>query len=388
MVVHRWSGLVTMVFLAIAAITGCVLCFAKPLDEALNRDLFRAGTVRQATAAPPAVVSDFQRLRPELQVVSFPLHVAPGETIPVNVSAPPGMAPPEHDQLFLDPSTGKVVGARSTDPGWDRRHIVAGMAEFHYNLLAGDAGRWLMGCAALIWFLSNFIGFYLTLPQRKPLLGRWKRIWQFRFSSPFPRQMLDLHRASGLWLFIGIAALAFTSVCLNFYGEFYEPAVTRMAPLKYRLFDQPEPFPEGTRPKLEYVDAVRLAREQAASEGLAWRPATALYNAGYNIYGVTFTDDGTLNYRALGPIYLYFDAASGKFVHRVDPYVDSAGLVMIRILYPVHSGQVAGWPTVALVFLLGLATLIHAVTGFYIWWKKRKVRRPARNRIIRGAAAG
>lgn len=378
MVIHRWSGLATMAFLAIAAITGCILCFAKPLDRALNRDLFTVETVQAADLPPVEVVSAFQKSWPDLQVTSFPLRVAPGETIPVGVSAAAGAEPPGYNQVFLDPADGQVIGTRATGPGWERRQIVEGIAEFHFTLLAGDPGRWLMGVVALVWFISNFVGFYLTFPKRKPFFRQWKRIWKFRLSSPFPRQMLDLHRASGLWLFIGIAALASTSVGLNFFGEFYEPAVTRMAPLKYRLFDQPEPFPQGTRPSLDYADAVRLAREQAASEGLAWKPATALYNSGYNIYGVTFTNDGLLNYRALGPIYLYFDAASGEFAHRVDPYVDSAGLVMIRVLYPLHSGQVAGWPTIALVFLLGLVTLVHAVTGFYIWWKKRKVRRAPR----------
>ena len=104
---------------------------------------------------------------------------------------------------------------------------------------------------------------------------------------------------------------------------------------------------------------------------MEWQPATALYYPNWNLYGVTFSDNGILNYKYLGPIYYYFDAASGAFIHEVNPYTDSAGLVMIRMVYPVHSGEVGGPLTVFLVFLLGVATAGHCITGVWLWLKKR-----------------
>ena len=41
MSVHRYLGLATLVFLFIAAVTGCFLCFDKKIDAALNPDLFK-----------------------------------------------------------------------------------------------------------------------------------------------------------------------------------------------------------------------------------------------------------------------------------------------------------------------------------------------------------
>ncbi len=363
-----------MVFLGLAAITGCILCFAQPLDETLNADLF----FRQKSASPstdPIVLADrFAARHRELQIVSVPVAIARDRTVSIIVSAAKGKPSPAYDQLFLDPADGHVVGGRSTAPGWGRRQIVAGIAEFHYNLLAGDWGRWLMGAMALGWFVSNFVGFYLTLPERRPFWKGWKRMWRFSFRSVFARLMLDVHRASGLWLMIGVTILAFTSVALNFYDEAYEPAVVKMSPLKRSLFDQPAPFPEGASPDLSYGDALGLAKVQAARQGLEWSPATALYRPDWNLYGVTFTDNGTLNYHRLGPVYLYFDARTGAFTHEVNPYTDSAGLVMIRMLYPLHSGKIGGTITIALIFILGLATLEMCVTGGYLWWKRRRLR--------------
>lgn len=370
---HRWLGLTAMAFLVIAAATGCVLCFKKPLDRALNRDLF----VRSAAGPaldPLVLVARFSAAHPELQVRSFPLNIGADDNLPVTIAPAPGASEPGYDQAFLDRIDAHIVGARSDGPGWDRRHVVDGLEEIHKNLLAGKVGRWIVGVAALFWLVSNLIGVYLTWPRKAPWLKQWKRMWRFSFKSMFARLMLDIHRSTGLWLLIGVTVLAYTSVCLNFYTEAYEPAVTRIAPSPPGLFDRDAPFPKGTRPTLSFVDAVARATQKAQADKLGWVPATAIYKPDYNAYGVTLTDNGRLHYRALGPVYYYFDAKDGHLAQVVDPYGSDTGLALIRSLYPLHSGQVGGWPTLALLFLLGLATIEMAMTGFYVWWKKHASR--------------
>ncbi|QNA86290.1 PepSY domain-containing protein [Sphingomonas sp. So64.6b] len=383
--IHRYIGLSIMLFLLIAAVSGCILCFAPQLDRALNRDLFVVDGASSASD-PLAKIERLSAARPDLQIVGFPLNNLPGATIPVEVMATPGGTAPGFDQVFLDPANGHIVGVREKRAGWDRRHIVEGIAQFHFTLLAGDAGRWFMGVMALAWLVGNLVGVYLTWPRKRPYLKNWRRMWRFSLKSVLGRLMLDIHRSTGLWLLIGVTALAYTSVCLNFYAEAYEPTVIRIAPLKRSLFDRPAPFPNGTRPALTFREAVALGKRQVARDGLKWKPATMLYRPDWNLYGMTLTNDGTLNYRALGPIYYYFDARGGALAHVVNPYDDSAGLVMIRMLYPLHSGQIGGWPTIAIVFLLGLATIEMIVTGFYVWWKKRASRLAAERSAAKRAA--
>ena len=40
LVLHRWFGIVTSLFLLIAAVTGCILAARVSIDKALNGDLF------------------------------------------------------------------------------------------------------------------------------------------------------------------------------------------------------------------------------------------------------------------------------------------------------------------------------------------------------------
>ncbi|MBB6123731.1 PepSY-associated TM helix domain-containing protein [Sphingobium subterraneum] len=386
MAVHRYIGLVTMLFLSLAALTGCLLVFDQPLDEALNADLFVRGEAKSVD--PVTAVERFERSTPTVQVVGFPLHVAADRNIPVSVNPKPGTPAPPYDTVFLDGGTGEIVGTRDTAPAWNRRGLMPAVAQFHADLLAGVWGQWFMAAVALGWLVSNFVGVYLTWPLKRPYWRTWKRMWQFRFASSPARLLLDLHRASGLWLLGGVTVLAATSVALNLYTEAYEPTVTQLSPLKRSLFDRPAPFPNGATPTLAYRDALTLAEKQAGKARLEWQPATLLYKPEWNLYGVTFTHDGLLNYQKLGPIYYYFDARTGRFAHEVNPYTDSAGLVMIRILYPLHSGDVGGAVTQAVVFVLGLATLLMSGTGCYVWWKKRRSRVASKRAQARRAEAG
>jgi len=379
---HRWLGLGSMLFLFLAAVTGCLLCVDQTIDAALNPDLFRVAGVHNALS-PIDAVTRFEASYPGLRVTSVPLAIPPGRTIAVTVAAKAGGSPIGFDQAFLDPADGRLVGTRTSGPGWDRRHIVAGVFEFHYTLLAGRWGRWLMGVMALGWLIGNGIGLYLTLPLRGPFWKKWKRSWAIDWKARLRWLMLDLHRASGLWLFIGLAVLAFTSVAMNFFDEVYSPALSAVSPAR------PSPFDE-TAPKVPGPDAagfrgaLATAERTAMQRGLAWRPASISYLPDRNLYGVMFTGSGRVAYRGLGPVTLYVAGGTGRFVYADDPYADSAGRKASRALYPLHSGEVIGPAGTAFVFLLGFATATMCVSGFYIWWKKRQSRRSMRPSPGRG----
>jgi uncharacterized iron-regulated membrane protein len=365
---HRYLGLATLAFLALAAITGCLLCFRAPLDAALNPDLFRR-VPGSRTIDPAAAVRALQLARPRLRVLSFPLRLARDANLPVSV-APNG-------QVFLDGTDGHVVGTRRTLPGWDRRRLMEGVHAFHYTLLGGDWGRWLMGLAALGWLMGACIGLYLTFPSRGPLLRGWIKAWTVKTNSRLPRLLLDLHQASGLWLLIAVIVVAATSVALNLFDEVIAPAATAMSPARPSPFDRPALASPGA-PRIDFARALGAAVARARERGLAWRPAAASYNPDHDLYGVTFTRNGAVDYRGLGPVSYYFDAGGGRFVYEDNPYQDSFGRKATRAIYPLHTGQVIGGAGVALVFLVGLATVGMCFTGAYVWWVRRGPRIAAR----------
>ena len=372
---HRWSGLVIMAFIALAALTGCVLVLGVPIDHAVNAAMFRTPESSVPRLAPLAAVEKFQRDNPNIAVTNFPLEVDPGMALVLTVAPQPGGAWVGYDQLFLDPATGKVLGTRKMSGGGGiQKSLMTKISHLHKNLLLGNFGRVVMGVAALVWLLTNFIGIWLTVPRRAPRWRQWLRMWKMRASSPFARQMLDLHRASGLWLLLPLTLLAFTSVAFNFEREIYLPALEKLSPPHNNFLHKPVPFLLGTRPTIGFGDALRFAEAEAVNQKLEGRPASMMYDPGNNHYAIAFTPDGKVSTRGLGPVSLYVDAVKGRFLYRDDPYHDSFGVVMERMIYPVHSGRVLGWPGQALVFVLGLVTFAQTATGLYVWWKKRRTR--------------
>ena len=375
--IHRWLGLTALAFLFIAGVTGSVLCFDKGIDAALNSDLFYRHTA--ATPIPPAqVATDVQTRHPELIVTQFPLKLMASENLKLEVTAREGGAALGFDQLFVDPSNGRIVGSRQSGPGWDRRHLVEGIFQLHQNIVAGKVGRWIMGLAALLWFIGNFVGLYLTLPVKKPFWPKWKKKWKIDTRANIRRLMLEIHNSSGLWLLIPATVLAYTSVAMNFFDEAFTPAVQAISPAKPSIFDAPAAPTRSDTSRLDFSQALALGSAAAKARGLEWQPALERYNVEHGVYGISFTDNGVENYHRLGPVTLYMDARTGRLVDADDPYHDSFGRKLSRSLYPLHSGEVIGPIGIALIFLLGLSTSEMCITGFYTWWKKRESRRGKR----------
>lgn len=369
--VHRYLGLSTLLFLGLASATGIILSFDKQIDALLNADLFT--TRRAATIDPQPAIAAFSRSHPTLLVTSFPLVVPQGSTLMATVASRAHTPAPDYDQVFIDGDDGHIAGTRRSAPGLDRRHFVQGVYQFHYTLLAGTAGRWLMGLVALGWLVGNLVGVYLTMPIKGAFWRLWRKSWSFRWRDPAVRLMHDMHRATGLWALIGITVLAFTSVSMNFFEEVFTPAVDRVSPAR------PSPFDRAVRssiapPRIAPATATATARSAAQRLGMQWRPAKISYDTDYGLYRVLLTDNGVENYHGLGPQSLYVDGTTGRVVHVDDPYTDSAGRKLSRALYPLHTGQVAGWFGVGVVVLLAGTTLEMCVSAVYLWWKRRRGR--------------
>lgn len=382
--VHKYLGLASLLFLILAGATGTLLVFRPALDEALNRDLFV--TAPRPVLSAVELATRLEAARPELWITNLPLKTEPGHALVVNV-APRGSAALAYDQVFLDAHDGHVLGVRKDVPQWSRRGLMRGVYAFHYTLLGGDVGRLAMGVVALAWFISNLVGLYLTLPAgRGPFWRRWRPLWTVKLRAKLPRVLLDLHRASGLWLLGFVVLLAFTSVAMNFYDEAAQPLALALSPGKASPFDAP-PRKTPAAPRTGFAPVLAAAEIRAAHDLPGFKPAREIYVPQYGLFGVAFTRSGEDVYAGLGPVAFYYDDQSGRFVFRDDPGRDSLGRAALRSLYPLHSGQVFGWPTRLLVALLGLATVEMSVTGLYLWLKKRGPRAAARRAAAAAAAS-
>jgi uncharacterized iron-regulated membrane protein len=106
-----------------------------------------------------------------------------------------------------------------------------------------------------------------------------------------------------------------------------------------------------------------------APDGLYYASTAGLY-----IVGV-----GDHHAPGLGSSYLYLDAEDGRLVDAYVPGEGTAGDRFLQLQFPLHSGQIGGWPTRIFVAVLGLVVAMLSVTGVIIWWRKGR----ARSRALR-----
>jgi uncharacterized iron-regulated membrane protein len=83
-----------------------------------------------------------------------------------------------------------------------------------------------------------------------------------------------------------------------------------------------------------------------------------------------------------GVPYLYFDA-NLREIGKTVPGEGTAGDRFLRLMFPLHSGQIAGLPGRILVAFLGLVVATLSVSGVVIFARKLRGRRALADRAAR-----
>ncbi|WP_193073922.1 PepSY-associated TM helix domain-containing protein [Pseudomonas sp. FME51] len=375
---HRYIGLAMALFLALAGLTGTILAFHHELDEWLNPDLYHTGS--SGPALPPdQLVERVESAWPHMQVwyMEFPEEADHAAMLAMVPRTNPETSEPWPEKpivRYLDQVTGEQVGERYWgDCCFSRRNFVPFMLEFHYNLtLPGNWGLWLMGLIAIAWVVDCFIALLLTFPRGKPFWQKWQRAWKIK-GGHSTRVNLDIHRASGLWLWLLLLPVAISSVAMNLPEQVFKPVISLASPIKPSVYAA-----RGELPAEElgvtgygYGEAYQLAMQHARDLKLE-EPITELYYSfEYNFYGAGFGDHASNQ----GNAWVFFHGTDGQLLGKEIPGQGTLGERFFQLQAPIHGGRILGMPGRFLIAALGLAICVLSVTGVVIWWRKRQARR-------------
>jgi len=400
--VHRYVGLSMTVFLVVAGLTGSLLAFYHELDELLNPGLFHV-----SPPAPGATLLDpfeqreaLQRqLPPGLLAHRVMFEQRAGVASLLEASAAPGVEYVGADEFFLDPYTGRLLGARRWgDVTEGVPNLMPFLYRLHYSLALGDVGVTLFGVVALLWTLDCFVGGYLTLPSSRPQgrrgvkvwLTQWKPAWLVRGGQLFSL-VFTWHRASGLWLWAILLVFAWSGVGLNL-REVYNPVmVAAFGPQERASSRLPKHDAPSLDPALDWRDAHRRGRalmaEQARQRGFeVFEERRLVYQpeAGAFRYQVRSSLDVSDRYAGTT---LWLSAQDGRLLEFEAPTGENAGRTLTTWIYQLHFGAVGalGLPYRVFVCLLGLAVAVLSVTGVWVWWVKRAKRVKQRSRLSAAA---
>lgn len=381
---HRYIGLATALFLMIAGITGSLLAFNHELDEWLNPGFYKA--TAEGLALPPGeLVDTLQEQHPKLQVwyMEYPQEAGHTAMLAAVARNNPATGKPfdEPNQVFyLDPVSGEEMGRRF----WgacclQRENFIPFILEFHYNLtLPGNWGLWLMGLVAIAWVFDCFIALWLTLPRGKPFWKKWSAAWKIKGGHAY-RLNFDLHRAGGLWLWLLLLPIAISSVAMNLPSQVFKPVVSLFSPVEASVYEARGRLPSEQLgvTQLSYQQAYERAMEEGKRLGLTAAIGELYYSFEYNFYGAGFGQHDT---EAHGKSWLFFHGTDGRLLGQEIAGQGTLGDRFYRLQLPIHGGRIIGMTGQVLIALLGIVITMLSATGIYIWWRKLRARRNSKAR--------
>lgn len=380
---HRYAGLTTALFLTVAALTGCLLVFFPELDRAMAADWYPsvqggprldvATLAERAAAIVPQANVDYVYLgEPERVAV----YVSPRE-------AEPGTHPMLADMLFLDPVSGSEIGRRR----WgavleDRRNFMTFVYSLHYELLMGEKGMWFLGGIAVLWTLDAFVALCLTLPAGirgwRDVARRWAIAWKVKRGASRYRLFFDLHRASGLWLWAFLLVFGWSSVYMNLWDSVYTWATRPVVEFHEPWTDFPPLDPTHEHQFISWraaqtAGARALEAEQRAGRLTVERVVSMGLDRERGIFDYQVRSNREIQDKN-GVTRVLLDARTGEVRRLLLPSGQFAGNTVTNWLLALHTANVFGWPYRLFLFVFGLVVAMLSATGVYVWWRKHLAR--------------
>jgi uncharacterized iron-regulated membrane protein len=389
---HLWIGLILLLPLVMMGVTGAVLVYAHDIEHLLGQG--EPSTRTQGEWRSPAELIEAARAASNDPTripiaVRWPIEVGepaavrlsrPGMTSerpqfrggqqgsPQQGSAAQGRVPTQSPfagslQVLIDPVSLQVLATQQAMTGWVRF-----FHDLHGHLfIAGGLGRELVGWLGVALLVLGCSGLYLWWPRP----GQWKAAFIVRRTAKGLRFNRELHGAVGIWSLALFMLVNFTGVYLAFPQQ-VSAAVNavwpgrdmRAAMFQARIEPMRGAVPMGVNEAIELAQS-RVPDGRFLNAFLSIRPDQAmrvgLIRAGHAEGAPIIT--------------VIIDPLRRRVVDVFDTRTMSTGERIIAWQRTLHYGIGLGGGYKFLVFVSGVIIPVFAVTGFLMWWIKRRNRR-------------
>jgi len=359
---HKYAGLTLGLLLALIGITGSLLVFDHALDEKLAPH-----TVDFAPSEKPATFTEILAAARNAVPGSTPQRImtARAEGSPHVVRFPGPEGAPGPIEVSVSSTDARVLAVR----GWGE-YTMSWIYRLHYTLLAGKTGKTIvgfMGIALLVFCLSGLV---IWWPKSKRK-GRWKRAFTIERGGNRFRFYFDVHKVFGIYLLPVLLVIAFSGVSIVFPLQ-VETLVSWTMPVE----------PRGSWGQSQITGAPPLNPDSAVAIGRQVFPRGELKRIylpqdASDSYGLTFRQEGE-PWSNHGASFVRLDQYSGEILMVHDVTKIAAGNQFLTWQFPLHNGDALGMIGRLLVLITGFAPALLFGTGFYLWWKKRRVKAPRR----------
>jgi uncharacterized iron-regulated membrane protein len=370
---HFYAGIIFAPFLIILSITGSIYLFKPQIEQVIYKDYYQV-TPKGERVSAAQQIEEVKNLYPNAVVTKY----RPGES--ATRSSEVGITFKDTSlTIFMNPYTGKKMGELDNE---DR--IMNKIVDFHGELMAGTFGDRIVELAACWTIVLIITGLYLWFPKKKqnlsgvliPRLTKGKQILR-----------RDLHAVPAFWITAGMLFLVMTGLPWSgFWGSHFQTIATNSGagyppsiwsgsapastiktkdiaevPWAAENLDVPASKIQGFIP-LSIDDVVSIAKR----EGI---------DPSYSIY-IPQEKEGIYTLSAFPPkaqdeVTMHIDQYTGAVL--ADYRYDNYGIIGKIVAWGItlHTGTQFGLINQIVSLLICLGIILVAVSGFYLWWKRK-----------------
>lgn len=350
---HLWLGLVSGIIVVILGVTGCILVFEQEI-KSLSSPWLHVEMPAKGTYLPPSeLYKEVKKALPEKEIRSVWYHGA-NRTAHFSINDSDSM-------VYVNPYTAEIVAMV------DHEDFFHEIDEGHRHLwLPPNIGRPIVGWATFIFFILLVTGLILWWPKNLKK-SNVDKSFKVKWRAKFKRVNYDLHNVLGFYSMILALLMAITGLIMSF--SWFNKGV-------YWLTggdnNQPKPkeelFEPSKLPMLAQVDKVwHKVQDEIAVDNKDQIIVSFPDHEDDPIYACTDMING--HWRDL-----YFKQSDLSFTNRTKertmdlPFADKVR----KLNFTLHVGAFAGLFSKTIYFIASLICASLPITGFYIWWGKKK----------------
>jgi uncharacterized iron-regulated membrane protein len=373
--IHLILGLTSGLVVFIVSLTGCLYVFEEEIRDFTQAKYLYVNPENKAKIPVNEAVAIAEKAFPQEKITQVRWKTAPESTVMVRTKS--------NKMISLHPYSGEVIGTRDMET--DFLNVVE---HIHTSLLLGDVGSEIIKWNVLIFFVLLITGIILWFPKNVKFL---KQAFSVKWSARWKKINYDFHSVYGFYLSWILLFISLTGIWWMFDSvkDFVYWATNSKQIYKEKVVSTP---PHAEKIKSE-VQQVRFS-EDTNNEVITKNNLTkselvqhcylhaAEQGKGFNQVFVTLPQDSLATIRVLfrypytslvrNQSNFYYDRYSGQLL-RADLYQNySTGDKVRSSNYDLHTGRMFGMTGKILAFLASLFATSLPITGFLIWWNKRK----------------
>jgi uncharacterized iron-regulated membrane protein len=358
-VVHLWLGLASGLIVVFLGITGCILAFETEIRSLTEPHQYTAAENKPYVL--PSILKAEAEKHLEGKKVNAIEYPAKGRSVIASY-----YDETNYKVVALHPYTGKVLKVKNMNDDFFR--IV--LNGHFYLWLPPSIGQPVVASATLVFLVMMITGIILWWPKNK---AARKQRFSIKWNAKWRRVNYDLHNVLGFYMSWVAIFIAITGLVWGF--EWFAKSFYWVTSAGERMPEHVHPLSDTTKTNLAGMNV----GDQLWKQLLQLRKdheSLAVY------YPVTSTDpiEFGINHRP-GTYYnsdfYHYDQYTGEELAATGTYAgsfekSSIGDKIKRLNYDIHVGAVLGLPGKILAFFASLLAASLPVTGFYIWWGRRK----------------